>query len=573
MRTAIYCRVSTPGQKNTTSLPEQERINREHTASLGWEVSELHVYHEVEGGEDLYRPHMDRLWDAIQAREIDAVVIDVLDRLSRDEGDQGAVYHHADRYGVTIELASQDYDETEQGRTMRFIAGLHARMEHADIRRRTQRGRKARVASGKMLTPPWPLYGYLWGDPKKGERTYYIIDPETGPVVVLIFDWAANGMSIHQIARRLEADGIPTPSQVLAARGQLPTGRTVSAVWHRSTLQRLLRHPAYWGEHCAYRFAHTKEKVRPAETGISRKVHRIVERDTDDPVRVALPAGVCPALVSRELAARVRARLRENKVENAGRNRDPLATLWRGMGICGHCGQKLYTDMGSDGRRYYCRTHRMSPHALAQNGLSAPCPSRGASITAHALDRDGWADVYMWLSKPENVERLFADWHAKKRGSARTITSRLDAAADQIAYLRDKMARLGETIAETSERESRRTLQATLDHYARQVCAEEGKREQLLQEAHDAADQAQQERDIREWVRDVREHAADYGPAERRVTLKALGAVVTVWREDHVQEDGKPGRYRIKLGFTGFTGQPVTLPAHDASLHPDPLNL
>jgi len=25
-RTAIYCRVSTPGQKNTTSLPEQERL-------------------------------------------------------------------------------------------------------------------------------------------------------------------------------------------------------------------------------------------------------------------------------------------------------------------------------------------------------------------------------------------------------------------------------------------------------------------------------------------------------------------------------------------------------------------
>jgi DNA invertase Pin-like site-specific DNA recombinase len=87
MRTAIYCRVSTLGQKNTTSLPEQERINREHTASLGWEVSEPHVYREVEGGEDLYRPQMDRLWDAIAAREIDAVVIDVLDRLSRDEGD------------------------------------------------------------------------------------------------------------------------------------------------------------------------------------------------------------------------------------------------------------------------------------------------------------------------------------------------------------------------------------------------------------------------------------------------------------------------------------------------------
>jgi hypothetical protein len=35
MRTAIYCRVSAPGQKNTTSLPEQERINRGKAAALG----------------------------------------------------------------------------------------------------------------------------------------------------------------------------------------------------------------------------------------------------------------------------------------------------------------------------------------------------------------------------------------------------------------------------------------------------------------------------------------------------------------------------------------------------------
>ncbi len=82
MRSAIYCRVSSPGQRNTTSLPEQERINRGHAATLAWDVSEPHVYREVEGGEDLYRPCMDRLWDAIQAHEIDAVVIDVLDRLT-----------------------------------------------------------------------------------------------------------------------------------------------------------------------------------------------------------------------------------------------------------------------------------------------------------------------------------------------------------------------------------------------------------------------------------------------------------------------------------------------------------
>jgi len=180
MQAAIYCRVSSPGQKNTTSLPEQERINREHAAHLGWEVSKAHVYHEVEGGTDLWRPCMDRLIDAIQAHEIDAVGIDVTDCLSRDEGDQGAVYWHAERYGVTIELSSEDIDESEHGRNLRTLAAMAARMEHGAIRRRTQRGIKARVAGGSMLPGARPKYGYLWGDPVTGARTHYVVDPETG---------------------------------------------------------------------------------------------------------------------------------------------------------------------------------------------------------------------------------------------------------------------------------------------------------------------------------------------------------------------------------------------------------
>jgi site-specific DNA recombinase len=569
MRTAIYCRVSTPGQKNTTSLPEQERINREHAASLGWEVSEPHVYHEVEGGEDLYRPQMDRLWDAIAAREIDAVVLDVLDRLSRDEGDQGAVYHHADRHGVLIELASQDFDETEQGRTLRFIAGLHARMEHADIRRRTQRGRRARIASGKMFAGAYPLYGYLWGDPAKGERTYYVEDPETAWVVRRIFAAVADGVPIRRLCRQLEAEGIPTPGQVLAARGQLPTGRTAGCIWRRATIHRMLHHPAYHGAHGAYRWQYTVEKVRPAETGITRKVRHTRERGEDDPMRVALPSTACPALVTCELAERAQARLAENRLENAGRNPDPLATIWRGMAICGHCGQKMMTATGADGngrangRRYYCRSRRSAP-----DGVAVLCPGGSFSISAaRVLDPAGWADVLTWLSDPENVERLLADWRAENQGTERSITSRLDAAAAGIARLRDKMDRLAETIAETSERESRRTLQDKLDAYAALVRTEESKRERLLREARDTADHVQAEQDIREWVRIVRERAPTFGPAERATTLRVLGAVVTVWRADYVHPDGWPQRYRIVLRFTGFTGQaPVTLPP---TAHPD----
>jgi site-specific DNA recombinase len=559
MRTAIYCRVSSPGQKNTTSLPEQERINRAHAASLGWEVSEAHAYREVEGGEDLYRPCMDRLWGAIQTHEIDAVVIDVLDRLSRDEGDQGAVYHHADRYGVRIELASEDIDETDHGRNLRTLSGIMSRMERVEIRRRTQRGRKARVASGKMFTGACPLYGYLWGDPDKGQRTYYVIDPETGHTVVRIFERAADGVSIRQIARELEREGIPTPYQVLAERGMLPAGRTASPIWWRAAILRILKHPAYWGEHSAYRWQNSAVKVRPADTGITRKVRQQHERDVDDPDRVALH-GTAPALVSRELAERAHARLAQNKAESAGRNPDPLATIWRGMAVCGHCGGRMFTapaTTNGDGRRYRCLSRRS-----VNGGVPVPCPGGKFSINAGVLDTSGWADVRAWLEKPENVSRLLAEREREEKTGERSAASRLEASAATIATLRDKMDALAETISETSKGESRRTLQEKLDRYADQVTAEEGKRERLMREARETTDRAREDREIREWVRVVAQRAGTARREEQRAVMMALGAKVTVWRADYAHPDGWPQRYKIVLTWTGFTGQPITLPAN-----------
>ncbi len=557
MRTAIYCRVSTPGQKNTTSLPEQERLNREHAAGLGWQVSEPHVYHDVQGGEDLYRPAMDRLWAAIEAHEVDAVVIDVLDRLSRDEGDQGAFYHHCDRYGVRIALASEDIDESEHGQTLRSISGIVSRIERAEIRRRTQRGRRARVAAGKMFAGAVPLYGYVWKDPTPGQRTAYVVDPETTPVVVRIYEAVAAGVPIKRLALQLEAEGVPTPGQILAEHGQLPEGRTAHSVWSRSTLHRILDHPAYWGEHCAYRLASTTEKVRPPETGVTVKVRRQHERDEDDPARITLPL-VSPALVSRELAERVHARLAENKAESAGRNPDPLATLWRGLVVCGHCGVRMQTWVAkAGGRCYRCRSERIGP-----DGHLLHCPGGEVSMAASVLDPCGWADVRAWLSKEENVSRLLAEWEQEDQSAEHRLSSRLNAADAQIALVGDKMSRLADTIAETADRESRHVLQVKLDDYSAQVRAQEAKKARLVQEASEAASYAEQARTVREWVARVDADADTFTPVERRTTLKALAAQVTIWRDDHVHADDWPQRYRIILHFTGFTGQPVTLPAH-----------
>jgi hypothetical protein len=414
-----------------------------------------------------------------------------------------------------------------------------------------------------MFVGAFPLYGYQWGDPEKGKRTHYIVDPETAPVVIRIFNMIANGASIRQVSRVLEAEGVPTQFQVLAARGMLPKGRTASPIWGRGQIFRILHNPAYWGEHSAYRQKHVKEKVRPADTGITRKILRVSERDVDDPERVALP-DACPPLVSKELAARVTAWLAKNKKDNPGRNKDPLATIFRGMIVCGHCGEKMFTAPGiNNSRRYSCHSRIAVTHG---GGIALPiaCPGGWVSMLASALDPAGWADVRAWLRDGDNVQRLLTEWEQEEKNVENSAATRLEAAAANISKLRETMNHLADGIAELSTPEARQPLREKMELCAGQLRKEEAKRERLMAEASAAVDHAQDARDIREWVSAVASHADNFTRLEQVTVLHALDTQVTIWRADHVHEDGWPQRYKITLHFTGFTGQPVTLPASRA---------
>jgi hypothetical protein len=95
---------------------------------------------------------------------------------------------------------------------------------------------------------------------------------------------------------------------------------------------------------------------------------------------------------------------------------------------------------------------------------------------------------------------------------------------------------------------------------------QERKREKLLSEAHDAIEHAREEREIREWVSVVASHAETFTRLEQVAALRVLGAQITIWRADHQHPDGWPQRYKIKLSWTGFTGQPVTLPASQSPI-------
>ncbi|HET6924383.1 MAG TPA: recombinase family protein, partial [Candidatus Saccharimonadales bacterium] len=409
-RVAIYLRVSSIGQEENYSLPGQEEDCRNWCTANGHTV--VKVYNDgAQHSWTLNRPGLDQMFLDAKMDEFDILLIGRYDRLSRDIVQQNVVVYQLGMYKKQVTSASQPLPEDRaMAELMRNLHGYAAQAELNAIRLRTTGGRKRRMRDGKLLVGTSQLYGYRWANPDvKHGKDAYVIDPETAPVVQLIYDLlVANGRSLRFIAAELERRGIPTPGQVLLDRGQLAKGRTVSSIWRLSTLRRILTNPAYIGKHTGWR--HTTEEVMRKDklTGELRAVRYTRLREEDDPDRVAYDASVCPPIISDAVFNAAQIVLRRNKEEAARRMKDPKAALLRnGFAICGHCGRKIQVKFHKQNShyRYMC--------AAEQDLKSVHCPGGGWSMKAADLDAIVWGFVVRAFENPDIIRAAFERYKEK----------------------------------------------------------------------------------------------------------------------------------------------------------------
>lgn len=270
----IYKRVSSKHQstEDKHSLAEQERLCRGRIATENGVLAEGCIYTDVISGEKLERPALEQCLDDARDKNFTRLIVATVDRFSRDNRLAAYLMVLFDRCGVKVEFLDAD-DSTEEGRVMLEIRQLFARMEHKRITWRTQTSRRARAKQGKLITGAWPLYGYLWNNPEKGKRDAYIIDPETAPIVVRIFEEVAAGVPIREVVRRLEQEGVPSPGEIIFKRGLWPKGKPHSFFWRRTTMHRMLTNPAYWGEAVAFRYERYSAQRQNEVTGETKTVY------------------------------------------------------------------------------------------------------------------------------------------------------------------------------------------------------------------------------------------------------------------------------------------------------------
>ncbi|HET9919551.1 MAG TPA: recombinase family protein [Ktedonobacteraceae bacterium] len=375
IKVAIYTRVSTDIQEEEgTSLDTQVENCLALAQANGYVV--LKIFREVFTG-SLYRERLElsNLRKMYKEGEINGVLFNTIDRLSRNQIHLSVLFEEMQHYNVRIECAKEQFDSTPAGQFMRNAFAFVAEAEREKMLQRSDDGKRKRARNGKLLGGGVPRYGYMWNQ----DRTAFVINPQEAGVVLRIYAMALEGFSIHSIAATLTREGVPT-------RGNIGT-RKFKGVWLHSTVHRILSSPCYIGKALVYRTR--QERVNG---------HRLTSYRAEED-QIHLPEGVIPALVDLATFEAVQIKLQENKMKLALNNTNREDTLLRsGFVVCGYCNRNGVVTHKSNGKiNYRCKS----------TGDRERGECEGFTIATHKLDSAVWQHVVEIITNPNMIAQKF----------------------------------------------------------------------------------------------------------------------------------------------------------------------
>ena len=272
----------------------------------GSKIPEKNRFREVVSGETISsRPKMVEMLRAIESPRIKAILVKEPQRLSRgdlmDIGYLVRILRYTRTIVITPEYAYDLQDERDRDAFERELKRGNEFLEYQ--KRIMNNGRLLSVSNGNFIGQTAP-YGYRKIQIKEGKKKCYTLepDPETAPVVKMIFEMYRDGLGAIRICDKLNALGIP------AANG---------GEWHANTIPRFLSNEHYLGRVVWNRRASVR-KVVDGEVVVSRPLAE----------EYLVYEGKHPAIIDLELWDAVQARrgtIPPNKKANNFHN--PLAGL------------------------------------------------------------------------------------------------------------------------------------------------------------------------------------------------------------------------------------------------------
>ena len=330
--TALYCRLSRDDENEgvSGSIKNQTEILQQYAAENSFKNTRLFI-DDGFSGTTFNRPAFNEIMKLGEEGKIATLIVKDHSRLGRNRLVVGSLLEEEfDRMGIRY-IAIMDNIDTKNGISdlvpmQDWFNEWHAKNTSDKVRKVF----KSKGESGKPLTSN-PPFGYM---KSPDDKYQWIIDEPASEIVKRIFKMCVSGMGPSQIANKLSAEKVPTPTEYWISVGRkCGNPPSVPFHWCPAMIANILKRQEYCGDTVNFRsttksFKNKKRVDRPeSEWIIFENTH--------------------PAIVDRDTFKLVQ-KIREGRHRQT---RTGKVSIFSGLVFCEDCGQKMYYQSGKKDRR------------------------------------------------------------------------------------------------------------------------------------------------------------------------------------------------------------------------------
>lgn len=344
--TALYCRLSRDDENEgvSGSIKNQAEILQQYAAENSFKNTRLFI-DDGFSGTTFNRPAFNEIMKLGEEGKIATLIVKDHSRLGRNRLVVGSLLEEEfDRMGIRY-IAIMDNIDTKNGISdlvpmQDWFNEWHAKNTSDKVRKVF----KSKGESGKPLTSN-PPFGYM---KSPDDKYQWIIDEPAAEIVKRIFKMCVSGMGPSQIANKLSAEKVPTPTEYWISVGR-KCGKPPSVPFHwcPAMIANILKRQEYCGDTVNFRsttksFKNKKRVDRPeSEWIIFENTH--------------------PAIVDRDTFKLVQ-KIREGRHRQT---RTGKVSIFSGLVFCEDCGQKMFYQSGKKDRRdpphFMCSSYSKNP--------------------------------------------------------------------------------------------------------------------------------------------------------------------------------------------------------------------
>lgn len=415
--TALYCRLSRDDENEgiSGSIKNQTEILQQYAAENGFKNTRLFI-DDGFSGTNFDRPAFNEIMELGEEGKIGTLIVKDHSRLGRNRLVVGALMEEEfDRMGIRY-IAVMDNIDTKNGLSdLVAMQDLFNEWHAKNTSDKVRRVFKSKGESGKPLTSN-PPYGYM-KDPD--DKYKWIIDEPAAKIVKRIFQMCVSGMGPSQIAKKLTAEKVLTPTEYWNSIGRksskLPS---VPNHWCPAMIANILKRQEYCGDIVNFR-----------STNKSFKNKKRVNRPESDWV---IFENAHPAIIDRDTFALVQ-KIRESRHRQT---RTGKVSIFSGLVFCEDCGQKMYYQSGKKERRdpphFICSSYSKNPDTCTSHYIGE------RTLTSLVLESMRRVFLNIQAFKKEFVRKQLESYDADKKKELTSKRRELEKAKKRIAEI-DKL--------------------------------------------------------------------------------------------------------------------------------------